>query len=304
MGSTRKGMLNVLIAAVLWGSSGVCAQYIMEQSQISSPFLTMVRLIFAGFILLMLGFVHGDKIFRILKNRRDALSLLLFSVAGALTVQLTFLQTIEKSNAATATVLQFLSPTLIVSWFALARKARPGWPVIAAICTSLAGTFLLVTHGSPTSLSISPAALLWGIASAFAAAFYTTYPSTLIARYGTLAIVGWSMLIGGACLLPFYAGSGTHVTMSGSLVLAFFYLVVIGTSLTFSLYLKGAQMIGGPKASILSCAEPLSSALLSVLLLGVSFALPDWLGTLLILSSVVLISLDSRRQAKVNRRAT
>ncbi|HAP0356794.1 hypothetical protein, partial [Escherichia coli] len=25
MGSTRKGMLNVLIAAVLWGSSGVCA---------------------------------------------------------------------------------------------------------------------------------------------------------------------------------------------------------------------------------------------------------------------------------------
>ncbi len=63
MGSTRRGMLNVLIAAVLWGSSGVCAQYIMEQSQMSSPFLTMTRLIFAGFILLMLSFVHGDKIF-------------------------------------------------------------------------------------------------------------------------------------------------------------------------------------------------------------------------------------------------
>ncbi|EHX8501741.1 TPA: EamA family transporter, partial [Escherichia coli] len=47
MGSTRKGMLNVLIAAVLWGSSGVCAQYIMEQSQMSSQFLTMTRLIFA-----------------------------------------------------------------------------------------------------------------------------------------------------------------------------------------------------------------------------------------------------------------
>ncbi|ABX23662.1 hypothetical protein SARI_03868 [Salmonella enterica subsp. arizonae serovar 62:z4,z23:-] len=30
MGSTRKGMLNVLIAAVLWGSSGACAKYIME----------------------------------------------------------------------------------------------------------------------------------------------------------------------------------------------------------------------------------------------------------------------------------
>lgn len=191
MGSSKRGMLNVLIAAVLWGSSGVCAQYIMQQSQMSSPYLTMIRLLFAGLILLMLAFVHGDKIFRVMQNRKDALSLLFFSLVGALTVQYTFLMTIEKSNAATATVLQFLSPTIIVAWFALARKARPSPFVLLAIGTSLAGTFLLVTHGNPTSLSISPAALFWGIASAFAAAFYTTYPSTLIARYGTLPIVGW-----------------------------------------------------------------------------------------------------------------
>ncbi|WP_343529641.1 carboxylate/amino acid/amine transporter [Yokenella regensburgei] len=298
MGSTKRGMMNVLTAAVLWGSSGVCAQYIMEQSQMSSGFLTMIRLLFAGLILLMLSFVHGDKIFSILRNRQDALSLLFFSLVGALTVQLTFLLTIEKSNAATATVLQFLSPTIIVAWFAIVRRARPGNLVLTAIFTSLVGTFLLVTHGNPTSLSISPAALFWGIASAFAAAFYTTYPSTLIARYGTLPIVGWSMLIGGLVLLPFYAGQGSSFSFTGNLLLVFFYLVVIGTSLTFSLYLKGAQMIGGPKASILSCAEPLSSAFLSLLLLGVSFTLPDWLGTLLIVSSVILISLDSRRRVK------
>ncbi len=151
MGSTRKGMLNVLIAAVLWGSSGVCAQYIMEQSQMSSQFLTMTRLILS--ILLTLSFVHGDKIFSIINNHKDAISLLIFSVVGALTVQLTFLLTIEKSNAATATVLQFLSPTIIVAWFSLVRKSRPGILVFCAILTSLVGTFLLVTHGNP-SLSI------------------------------------------------------------------------------------------------------------------------------------------------------
>lgn len=70
MGSTRRGMLNVLIAAVLWGSSGVCAQYIMEQSQMSSQFLTMTRLIFAGLILLMLSVVHGDKIFSLFKTAK------------------------------------------------------------------------------------------------------------------------------------------------------------------------------------------------------------------------------------------
>lgn len=297
MGSSKKGMLNVLIAAVLWGSSGVCAQFIMQESQMSSPFLTMTRLLFAGLILLMLGFVHGDRIFRVLQNRRDALSLLFFSLFGALTVQFTFLMTIEKSNAATATVLQFLSPTIIVAWFALARKARPTPLVLGAICTSLAGTFLLVTRQPNDAVDFAGGAVL-GIASAFAAAFYTTYPSTLIARYGTLPIVGWSMLFGGAMLLPFYGGQGTDFVVNGSLLLAFFYLVVIGTSLTFSLYLNGAQKIGGAKAGILSCAEPLSSALLSLLLLGITFTLPDWLGTLLILASVVLIAIDSRRRVR------
>ncbi|STJ77747.1 transport protein YicL [Escherichia coli] len=86
----------------------------------------MTRLIFAGLILLTLSFVHGDKIFSIINNHKDAISLLIFSVVGALTVQLTFLLTIEKSNAATATVLQFLSPTIIVAWFSLVRKSRPG----------------------------------------------------------------------------------------------------------------------------------------------------------------------------------
>ncbi|AIR60962.1 membrane protein [Cedecea neteri] len=294
MSVSRKGMLYVLFAAVLWGSSGVCAQYIMEQSHISSASLTMLRLLFSGLILLMLSFMHGDKIFAVFKQRNDLISLLIFTLCGALTVQLTFLLTIEQSNAATATVLQFLSPTIIVAWFAFVRKKRSGKLVYAAIGTSLIGTFVLVTHGNPASITISGSALFWGIASAFAAAFYTTYPSKLIARYGTLPVVGWSMLLGGAALLPFYASRIGSFSATGGTLLAFFYLVIVGTAITFSLYLTGAQMIGGPKASILSCAEPLSSALLSVLLLGISFTLPDWLGSLLIISSVVLISLDSR----------
>ena len=34
------------------------------------------------------------------------------------------------------------------------------------------------------------------------------------------------------------------------------------------------------------------------LLLGITFTLPDWLGTLLILASVVLIAIDSRRRVR------
>ncbi len=203
------------------GQLRVCAQYIMEKSQISSPYLTMVRLLFTGLILLTLSFVHGDKIFSVIKHRKDALSLLFFPRLARSRCSSPSRVTIEKSNAATATVLQFLSPTIIVAWLRW-REKRPGLFVLSAILTSLVGTFLLVTHGDPTSLSIACGFVL-GIASAFAAAFYTTYPSTLIARYGTLPIVGWSMLIAGLTLTPFYAGRGTAFVIDGSLLLAFFY---------------------------------------------------------------------------------
>ncbi|WP_299998586.1 EamA family transporter [uncultured Cedecea sp.] len=294
MSGSRKGMLYVLLSAVMWGSSGVCAQYIMETSHISSSSLTMLRLLFSGLIILTLSLTHGDNIFAVFKQRETVISLLLFTLFGGMAVQLTFLLTIEKSNAATATVLQFLSPTIIVAWYALVKKKRTGKLVFAAIGTSLLGTFLLVTHGNPLSLSISGSALFWGIMSAFAAAFYTTYPSKLIGCFGTLPVVGWSMLLGGIMLAPFYATQTGSFTASGTTLVAFFYLIVVGTAMTFSLYLTGAQMIGGQKASILSCAEPLSSALLSVLLLGITFTLPDWLGSFFIISSVLLIALDSR----------
>ena len=215
-------MLNVLIAAVLWGSSGVCAQFIMQESQMSSPFLTMTRLLFAGLILLMLGFVHGDRIFRVLQNRRDALSLLFFSLFGALTVQFTFLMTIENP----------MPPRPRCCSFCRRRSSSPGSPspakrVPLRWCWGylhLAGGHL--SAGDPRqpndAVDFAGGAVL-GIASAFAAAFYTTYPSTLIARYGTLPIVGWSMLFGGAMLLPFYGGQGTDFVVNGSLLLAFFY---------------------------------------------------------------------------------
>ncbi|MBJ3815833.1 EamA family transporter [Shimwellia pseudoproteus] len=291
---SRKGIICVLLAAILWGSSGVCAQYIMENNQVSAGWLTMLRLLFSGVIILALAFFQGEKLWHIFSHRRDTLRLAAFSLFGALAVQLTFLATIAHTNAATATVLQFLSPTLIVVWFALRRKQLPGIRVASAVAVSLIGTFLLVTHGALNALSISVTALVWGIASAIAAAFYTTYPSPLIARYGTLSIVGWSMLLAGLMLAPFALQGSQHIAPNGGNLFAFLYLIVIGTAVNFTLYLKGAQLIGGQKASILSCAEPLSSALLSVVLLGVSFTVPDWLGTLCIVGSVVLIALEGR----------
>ena len=186
----------------------------------------------------------------------------LFFLAGALRCKLTFRVTIEKSNQRPRPpCCSFCRRRL--SWRGVCAGAEKAAGSVCAFQRSRPHWWghLLVTHGDPTSLSISPAALFSALPRPLPRRFTrrirqprspVTAPCRLSAEYVDRRLNADAVL---------YAGRGTAFVIDGSLLLAFFYLVVIGTALTFSLYLKGAQMIGGPKASILSCAEPLSSAL-------------------------------------------
>jgi drug/metabolite transporter (DMT)-like permease len=72
---------------------------------------------------------------------------------------------------------------------------------------------------------------------------------------------------------------------------AFFaFVLVFGTLLAFYLFNTALRMIGPQKTILLTCAEPLSAAVLSVWWLGVSWSLMDWLGTGCILATIVLLA--------------
>ena len=110
----------VLIGAVLWGISGTVAQYLFQYYGFSPEWLVVVRLLVSGTILLGLASLKGNqKIWDIWKDKKDVPSLILFSIFGMLAVQYTFFAAIKYSNAATATVLQYLAPAMIscfINW--------------------------------------------------------------------------------------------------------------------------------------------------------------------------------------------
>ena len=163
----------VLIGAVLWGISGTVAQYLFQYYGFSPEWLVVVRLLVSGTILLGLASLKGNqKIWDIWKDKKDVPSLILFSIFGMLAVQYTFFAAIKYSNAATATVLQYLAPAMISCFIAIRAKRLPTIKECIAVVLALLGTFLLVTKGSMSSLSISGIALFWGLTSAVALAYY------------------------------------------------------------------------------------------------------------------------------------
>jgi drug/metabolite transporter (DMT)-like permease len=286
-----KGILLVLIAATFWGVSGTVAQFLFHQQGFSSGWLVVIRLLFSGAGLLLFAHTAGkQKIWSVWKNKHDILQLIIFGIIGMLGVQYTYFAAIQYGNAATATVLQYLAPVIIAAFLCLKSKSWPSKNEFIAIILALGGTFLLVTRGNVSALSISLPAFIWGILSAFALAFYTLYPGRMLAKWGSLITVGWGMLIGGVAfsfISPPWVFQGTWSLPS---FVAVVFVVIFGTLIAFFCYMESLKYINASEASLLACVEPLSAAFLAVVWLQVSFGVAEWIGSLAIIATVFILS--------------
>jgi drug/metabolite transporter (DMT)-like permease len=76
------------------------------------------------------------------------------------------------------------------------------------------------------------------------------------------------------------------------------FIILAGTLAAFYLYITALRLIGAQKSSLLTCAEPLSAALLAVFWLGVSWGGMDWLGTACILATIALLAKEQSAESQ------
>lgn len=286
-----KGILLVIIGAMLWGISGTVAQYLFQKKGFSPEWLVVIRLLVSGIILLAYSLMKGDKnIWKVWKTKHDCLSIICYGVIGMIGVQYAYFAAIKYGNAATATILQYLSPVIITCYLAVRTKKLPNVHEITAIVLAMLGTFFIITKGDIHSISISKLTLFWGIISAFAAAFYTLYPRHLLARWGSIRVAGWGMLIGGIAFSFVHQPWDFAGEWCIGSVLAVTFVVLFGTLIAFCCYLQSLKYIKPTEASVLGSMEPLSAAFLSILWLKVPLSLAEWLGTICIISTVIILS--------------
>lgn len=298
--SKLKGYSLAILGALFWGVSGTLAQYLFQHRGISPEWLVTVRLIISGILLLVYSILKKpESVMEPWRRKGSVLQLLSFGLFGMLAVQYTYFAAIKNSNAATATILQFIGPVFIACYYALVHWRLPQLKEIVAIALALVGTFLIVTHGSLESLSISGTAFFWGIGSAIALATYSIIPAKLMEKFEASVVVGWGMLIGGIAfsfLFNPFELSGVWDIKSIVFTLA---IILFGTAIAFFAYLVSVKLVGATVASLLACAEPLSAAVISVVWLKVSFGIYDWLGTGCIILTIILLTLKHGSHDKV-----
>lgn len=303
--STRiRGFSMVLAASLLWGVSGTVAQSLLQHYHFTTDWLVAARLLLSGAMLLLLSLVGDNRqnVWKILRSGADFGKLVIFALFGLLAVQYTYFASIELGNAATATLLQYLGPVFLTGYLVARNRQLPSVAQMLALFLALLGTFLLITNGNPGNLSISTGAVLWGLASAIALAFYTLYPKKLLERWGATVVLGWGMLIGGIglCLLsqPWQATGQIWAVQS---VLAVAFLVLFGTLIAFYLYLDSLRFILPSETSVLASAEPLSAVVATVVWLHVPFGLFEWLGAFCIVGTVFALANHKEKKAELAR---
>jgi len=295
MKQTSKGALLAAAGAIGWGISGVCSQYLFSLYTLDSGWLTAVRMVFSGLLLLCAVLPkQGRQLFAVFSNKRDMGWLLAFAIAGLLFCQLTFMGAIQHSNSGTATVLQSLNVIIMALVMSLYNRERIGISKILAIALAVFGTWLIVTNGKLSSMVLSPMGLAMGLCAAVGVVTYTLLSRPVISKYGNMYITGWGMLIGGIVLSAIVKIWQVPEGLDLRAVIMIGIIVLVGTAISFSLFLEGVKLVGPTKATLIGCLEPASATVLSALFLHTRFGVAELIGFVCIMITVYLSMKESK----------
>lgn len=197
---------------------------------------------------------------------------------------------VQTGNAASATILQYLSPLFIVVGSLIFKHEVPYRSDLIAFAVSMIGVFLAITKGNVSQLAIPLNALVWGIGSGITAAFYVTLPRPIVKAGGSpILILGWGTLISGLLFnihQPVWVNTPPLTT---NLVLSMLTVIVLGTILPFCLLLISSNYAPSDVISIVDAAQPVVTFILSVVFLGLQISWVEVLGSALVVVAIYLL---------------
>ena len=299
MTDSVKGALLTMFGGMCWGVSGCVGQYLFTRQGMDSTWLVPIRLFLAGVILcIYYGVRNWHQLVNPWRSWRNARDLVIYGLAGVSFCQFTYFLTIQLSSAGVGTILQDLSPVLILLVVCIQQKRAPRLFEVFSIVLALGGVFMLTTHGSLTNMAVSPAALVVGIISAFCVVIYTIWPQNLQKQYPTPMLQGWAFLMGGTFFALVFRPWRMNYVPNAAGIAGIAAVVLIGHVLAFSCYMSGVKYIGPQKSSLFSFAEPVTAAIISTLVLGSTFTVWDAIGFVCIFLMLVLLFISNEKQAK------
>src|SRR4051812_5492422 len=221
----------------------------------------------------------------------------LAAAAGVAAYQLCFFAAVADTGVAVGTIVALGSaPGLAgaLEW-ALERRA-PARTWAAATALAAAGVAMLALAGADASISLPGVALALGAGASYAT--YTLAAKRLpAAGHAPQTVMGAAFGLGALALLPVLAATGASwLARPGGAALALF-LGIVPTAVAYLLFARGLRRLTAAETATLTLAEPLTAALLGVVVLAERLTAPAALGAALVLAGLLVLAAPDVRPA-------
>jgi len=284
----NQGIFFIIAAAVLWGTTGTSQAF----APVGANPLTVgaFRLLIGGFALVLVAlagrsFSGG--------GRWNPVHILV----GALSVaayQVTFFTAVKLTGVAVGTIVAIGSGPVgagILGRFFLKEKLNFKWYIATAL--AVIGCTLLVLSGDG-DVSINPLGVVSAFGAGFSYALYTLIGKLMLETNKGNAVVAVMFFGGAVVMLPllFLYDVSWIGTIQGVVTMA--HLGLLATTLSYIFFARGLKTVSVSKTATLSLAEPLTAALLGVLVLGEALNAMVGAGIICLFTGIVILSIERK----------
>jgi drug/metabolite transporter (DMT)-like permease len=301
---TRRSPL-IIAPFFLWGTAMVVMKSLLPNT--SPMFMAAVRLIPAG-ILLIAGAMYLGR--QQPKGWQAWLWISLFALVDGTMFQGFLAQGLVRTNAGLGSLLIDSQPLAVAVMAAVLYKERVG---IAGTLGLLIGVVGIGLIGLPAELM--GALLVGDFATVLQAGIFTTgewfmLGASLSMAVGTILIrpvvryadpvmaTGWHMVIGGLPLLlisnQFEQNQWQFLGLWGWV--GMMYMAIMGSAIAYGLFFFFASSGSLTTLSALTFSTPVFALMFSSLFLGENLTLVQWVGVILTLSSIYLVSVRTNEK--------
>jgi len=280
----------VLSAAVLWGTTGTAQTFLPQSAQPLT--IGAIRLALGGFSLLLIMIIMKRIEFRTWPYRATIVAALCMALFQPL-----FFTSVRVTGIAIGTVVAIGSAPIfsgLIEWLILKTKPSRAW--ILATALAVVGCSLLFLNKD--ALTVNPLGVSLSLIAGFVFAIYTIVSKEIVNKVDAIPAVAMTFSFSAIMLLPFLFVFNSSWILEPSNSLTILYLGFMTTSVAYILYLSGLQKVPSSSAVTLSLGEPLTAAILSVIIVGEVLSPVSWIGVFLLLGGILVLTLSGRKRVK------
>jgi DME family drug/metabolite transporter len=246
--------------------------------------------------LVLLPVLHWQRGWRNLKlPAGDFGRMVLLGVLGVAASNYLYYLAIQRTNVATAIILQYTAPVLVLLYMVARGLQKATLQRVAAVGLAVVGSALAIGVVGAGVFRLDPVGVIAAMLAAMSFAFYNVAGHRILARYDRWIVLLYTTLSAGAfwtILNPPWKLVAAHYTgLQWSFLLVFAVVSVLGP---FSFYFAGLQHLEPTRAIVASCLEPVFSIVLAATLLGEGLRPVQTLGIVIVLAAIVIVQLPER----------